>query len=231
MTTFRGAVLIVGSLWWDKSGIRDSWRKNRLKVDKKQLVYAPIRYGRKSGESRKNTYTMVFSLSCIEKMLGTALLVPFQRPIESLSDLIIEAQKLWEAEGGKPDRVRGTWGGVGLLVNPAKILPDGFVNDWKDFFHLQPSKPTFVLPPGETSPLTEDGILMIEWVKDAETNQPVDFDFILAAVIDPQSRRYPSSNEIAQACLDNNYTLYFDNNRINGITTFQDDEILELLNK
>ena len=54
----KGAVLIIGSLLWDKKEHRIDWRKNRLLVNEKIHVFAPICYGRKSGENKN--YTMVY---------------------------------------------------------------------------------------------------------------------------------------------------------------------------
>lgn len=228
MPEYRGAVLIIGSLWWDvENKTRANWQEHRLDISKAEKAFAPIRYGKLS-DTRNKTYTMVFSLSCHGDMMGKALLVPFQKSVLILDDLIIEAQKLWEAEGGKSDRVSGTWGSVGLLVNPTAKLPDELVNGWKDVYQRQNNKPTFESIEGEQPPLSNEGMLLLDWIKDVD-NQPVNFDFILATATDPQSRTYPTAKEIAQASLDNHYSEYFDNNREHGITTFQDEEILKFL--
>lgn len=48
-TTFmNAAVLIIGSLWWDKCDVRTQWRADHLLVDQARHVAAPVRYGRKS---------------------------------------------------------------------------------------------------------------------------------------------------------------------------------------
>lgn len=228
---YRGAVLIIGSLWWDNSE-REQWRNTRLAKEQKILVFAPIRYGRKSlGEKRKNTYTMVFSSDCYSKEMGKALLVPFKNKIKNLDELIIEAKKLWKAEGGVENRISGTWGAVGLLVNSDSNFPTEIVDGWKSFYKGQEPewKPDFKAIGNEAASLSDNGILMLQWIEDVENNKAVDFDFILATATLPNVGEYPTPEEIAQACLDNQYTDYFDKNQDHGITTFQDNEILKLI--
>ena len=77
-------VLIIGSLYWDNS-IRDKWRRERLDLERRQYVRAPIRYGRRS-ERRGHSYTMVFSAGLREADFGTAIAVPCRS-----RDLIAEA--------------------------------------------------------------------------------------------------------------------------------------------
>jgi hypothetical protein len=84
---FVGAVLTIGSLYWDKDA-REQWQKERINKEESILVFSPIRYGRKSS-GRSDTYTMVFSQLCYRKDygLGTALLVPLKHEIRSFEDL------------------------------------------------------------------------------------------------------------------------------------------------
>src|SRR5258708_994055 len=56
-------ILIMGSLLWDRDKVRQQWRDERLDCMQSELVSAPIRYGRRSGERRGYTYTMVLSRS------------------------------------------------------------------------------------------------------------------------------------------------------------------------
>jgi hypothetical protein len=57
-----------------------------------------------------------------------------------------------------------------------------------------------------------------------------DFDFLIATPTVPDPKRPLKAEEIAQAMIENQYRTYFDNNMANGITTFQDEEILSHLN-
>jgi hypothetical protein len=230
MPEYQGAVLIIGSLWWDNSE-REQWRKERLVKEQKILVHAPIRYGRKSGGKRRNTYTMVFSSNCYQEGMGKALLVPFKAKTKDLNELIVEAKKLWSAEGGITDRICGTWGSVGLLVNPEANPFAEIIDGWKSYYKSQESeiKPDFK-PIGEESPtFADDGMLVLQWLEDTENKKAVDFDFILATATIPNVARYPTPETIAQACLENHYTEYFDKNQEHNIVTFQDEAILKLL--
>ncbi len=229
MPEYRGAVLIVGSLWWDiENETRANWQKHSLEIAKAKKVFAPIRYGKLS-ETRSNTYTMVFSQSCSGDRIGKALLVPFQKSITTIGDLKIEAQELWKAEGGISDRIAGTWGAVGLLVNPESNLPAEMIDRWKSLYKGQRRKPDFKPIGDEPSSLSDDGMLMLQWLEDVENKKVTEFDFILATATLPNVQEYPSADVIAQACSNNHYTEYFDKNQAHGITTFQDEEILKLL--
>ena len=93
-------VLIIGSLHWDCSGIRDKWRQDRLCMKAKQHVKAPIRYGRCSS-SRGDSYTMVFSMNLHENQFGQAIVTPYQQLVSNSEDLVKEAKYLWAAESNK----------------------------------------------------------------------------------------------------------------------------------
>ena len=234
-STYVGAVLIIGSLLWDNSENRVSWRNSDLNVEHKQYVSAPIRYGRKSGIGRKNTYTMVFSSLCYQEGLGTAVLVPLKEHVSNPKELIAKAANLWHAERPSSQidslEISYNWGEVGLLKNPEGSLPDNFVEEWIKHYRETNAKPDIKLAPGETPIITSDGILKMSWPTDKDTGNSVDFDFIFASVNEPKPNdgKYPSVQEIAQACIRNKYTEYFDKNRDNRITTFQDEEIEKFL--
>lgn len=234
MTEYRGAVLIIGSLWWDESPIRVTWRDTYLEIENKQDVNAPIRYGRLS-ESRNNTYTMVFSNLCYQEGMGTGLLVPFKNRIRKFDDLKLEAIKLWHSERPASNEETGEiscgWGTVGLIVNPNVEFSDEIIAAWKRYYQEQDEKPVIRYAPNETPIISKDGILNFEFPKRIDNNQLVDFDFVLATAIKPKPNRgvYPSSAQVAQACNENHYREYFDNNQEHGISTFQDEEILKLL--
>ena len=86
-------ILIIGSLLWDRDEIRQQWRDERLDCNQSELVSAPIRYGRRSGERRGHTYTMVFSRSA---PAGHARVVRCSHPITSADDLTTEALRPME---------------------------------------------------------------------------------------------------------------------------------------
>ena len=99
----RLGVLIIGSLYWDNSTIREEWRCERLEMDAAKHVEVPIRYGRLSS-SRGCTYTMVFSMNLVrQNQFGRAIVVPYKRPVNSIKNLIEEAKRLWAAESKKEE--------------------------------------------------------------------------------------------------------------------------------
>src|SRR5437660_1164648 len=114
----KGGVIIIGSLIWDDSNIREDWRNKYLRTER-TLTKVPIRYGRES-HTRHDTYTMIFSKSC-EHTLGQGVILPFLQDILSFEELEKQAVALAIAEGiYKQDNTRLTshWGSVGLLINP-----------------------------------------------------------------------------------------------------------------
>ncbi len=236
---YKGAVLIVGSLCWDKNAVRDKWRRERLKFDKKVYVYAPIRYGKKSS-TRGNTYTMVFSQLCYRKDygLGTALLVPCKRKVQSFDDLRIEAAELWHAERTNSNKVSfeisHSWGAVGILFNPQINVHEDICKGWQEFYRGQEVKVELIHTKTESPIINDNGFLNIQWPKYVSNDLSVDIDFILASATKPELKhgRYPTTYSIAQAWLDDNqgFVEYFEQNVINGITTFQDKRLLEILN-
>lgn len=226
--TYKGAVLLIGSLYWDND-IRTQWRNESLNIESKVYVQAPIRYGRVSGGRRKNTYTMVFSLSCYEDGMGTAILAPLLNDIKGLSDLRLEAEKLWKAEGGVSNRIFGPWGAVGLLVNPETEFENDLLEGWKEYFEDYDHISDLNKIKNEQPVLSQGGLLSIDWIKKVNDGISVDYDFILATATIPNVQQYPSAQNIARTCIENNYTDYFINNIENGITTFQDGEIREYL--
>jgi len=233
MTEYRGAVLIIGSLWWDTLEIRNTWRIDRLK-ENVQKVYAPIRYG-KSSKTWGYTYTMVFSQLCYRKGygLGTAILVPFKKSINSAGDLIKEAAELWKAEKKARENrsleVSLGWGAVGLKVKPGLEISDKIVQGWVKHYREQTVTFQQAQLKTEKAIIDDDGFLQIRWLNIVEKNTPVEFDFVLATATQPtlENGKYPSARLIAHAwCNDNQDNVrYFRNNLAKGITTFQDGTI------
>lgn len=233
----RGGILIIGSLLWDpdqgeNKGIRKEWRKKRLKMDEKIHVFAPIRYGRKS---TNGSYTMVFSKEIDSPAsMGTAFVVPFKNEISTFKGLLNQAQYLSEAEGmndkklikGKADK----WCTIGILLNPdidersksaisVKYLKQLNSDEYSRYFS------DFKLG-SEPSILKNNGEIDINWIRtvNPQLQKSINgLDFILATC--PKPKIYPDSKEI-KANLEADSRNYFYNNIMNGITTFQDKEIL-----
>jgi hypothetical protein len=226
--TFKLGVLIIGSLYWDKSAVRDTWRKQRLDLGQAVPVKVPIRYGRKSG-TRGDTFTMVFSRRCYRSKLGIGLLVPCRAEIGSGDDLILEARKLWNAErnsNGSDGVTASTWGAIGLLANPNRIIPDEILALWKRHALRERSHLKIDLNAAEGLAIRADGMLDIRWPLPDDDELAVGFDMVLATVTVPTiTKNYPTAVKIANKWIHEGYEEYFFNNVECGIRTFQDEAI------
>jgi hypothetical protein len=222
-------ILIIGSLLWDDDKIRQQWRDERLDLDQSELVSAPIRYGRRSGERRGHTYTMVFSRSA---SAGHARVVRCSHPITSADDLITEALRLWEAEELAKDTGRianKRWGCVALLCNPKRKIPEDLLRAWAQRVGDEQGYGHVSQLAAEGSLISKDGILQIDWPCCIAGGAPVDLDLLLVTANDPtlagMPPSYPSVETIVRAWNDAApHAEYFWKNTDHGITTFQDDE-------
>jgi hypothetical protein len=224
-------ILIIGSLLWDEDKIRQQWRDERLDRDQSEVVSAPIRYGRQSGERRGYTYTMVFSRSA---PAGRARVVRCSHPVTSADDLITEVLRLWEAEELSKDTGRianKRWGCAALLCNPKRTIPEGLLKAWarrvgdeKGYGHVSQLA-------AEDPLISKDGMLQIDWPRCVVGGAPVDLDLLLVTANDPTLTgtplSYPSVEAVVNAWngADPKHAEYFWKNTDHGIATFQDDEI------
>lgn len=220
-------ILMIGSLYWDRTCGRTKWRRKRLLASHEGLVSAPIRYRRRS-HSRKNTYTMVFDPPS-EAPIGTAKVVQCQRCILTSADLIGEAEWLWSAERKRvpclfnsPERIISAgWGCVALLCNPQSHIPAEIIEGWAQRVASEDAARNKHL-------VDERGLLQIPswpWPNLLE-GTPIGLDLLLATSTNPKPRNeYPDATQVARAWLDANDASYFWRNRDNGIHTFQDEEI------
>ena len=215
-------VLIIGSLYWDNAH-REQWRQERLDLNHKLWVHAPIRYGRQSG-NRGNSYTMVFSAGLREADFGTAIVVPCK-----LQDPVEEAKRLWAAEGGNSG-ISGNWGCVGLLTSPRSRVLTKQCKRWSKLVAGRPGYGQLTSTDGESAAVDAMGFLTIPWPKLVDGSTLM-LDALLATATDPtlvQGIRYPSTREIAKAWdtpRGREHIHYFCENRKSGIQTFQDEEI------
>jgi hypothetical protein len=221
-------VVIIGSLLWDPDPIREAWRGSRLITNSPQAITVPIRYGRLSS-SRGNSYTMVFSRSAD---MGKANLVVCSHLISSVSDLVTEAQHLWNAEQPRAvgGRIASGWGCVALLSNPERTIPEHILKGWAERVGQEPSHGRVSQTEEEGRLIADDGLLQIPWPRSVDGDEPVQCDLLLATANDPgitaRSPCYPSVAMIADAWnRSGHYVKYFWKNVENGIQTFQDDEI------
>lgn len=231
----NGGVLMIGSLIWDSDDLRTNWRNNNLQTDRLIVVPAPIRYGRISKE-RNCTFTMVFSNECNQpEMHGDGIFVPFKDNPINLSNLKIQSQDLIKAERKKPkldsERFNWNWGALTISVNPKILIETSEKNNqaisllkfWSKNYNSEFNPEQYKV--GQELPiLNSQGILKFNWPDELN-----DFDFIIATATQPAHEFYPTSQNIADRMLASRYDEYFIKNREFGISTFQDEEIGQVL--
>ena len=224
-------VLIIGSLYWDDSKCRPAWRSERLNLEREERVRVPIRYGRRS-KKRGNTYTMVISSGLAEEKFGTAIAVPC-----TSADVFTEAEQLWAAERNATHGPVGTiatgWGCVGLLEHPRGSLDREGRERWTKRVRREPCYGNLPHARDERSAVSKLGFLNIDWPK-TMNGSLLEWDLLLASATHPtlDNEAYPSSRDIARAWQTSegrSEVKYFRENRKNGIWTFQDAEIEEML--
>lgn len=245
----RSGVIVIGSLLWqnhlkegNKDNIRKNWRDGSLREDAKIQVKLPIRYGR---YSEGGIYTMVFSNNCYRyKQLGTGYVLPFKaNPIRNLRQLLSEAKAMSEAEGMKGRFWGGKneiWGKMGILFNDSKIdkrTKRRILDCWQEQFRTDQGRLIscdFKFVGNERPCVTKKGELTIRWVEpDIKRllKRVFGFDFLIAAATKPKHEtgkrgRYPNAEEIAASVKRDKLRRYFNQNLEFGITTFQDDDVL-----
>ena len=229
---FNGGTLIIGSLLWDRTHIRNEWRSLYLNdISTKTPVKLKIRYGRKS-QSRQNTYSMIFSNHPTTEY-GQAYILGFKEIIKNFRILKDQAIALAKAEGLWKDKpsLNNSWGTVGLLINPSiddkdKVSADIIKKKWAELYQNYTgifNSSNYCID-NEQPVIDKDGFLKIDW-----TEEMNDYDFLIATPVIPNVKKALTSKEIADVMKANNYCEYFDNNIANDIRTFQDDEIREIL--
>ena len=246
----KGGAIVIGSLLWqdhlrDKDNVRRDWRDNEIRERSKILIRLPIRYGR---YSEGGVYTMVFSNNCYRyRQLGTGYILPFKaNPIRNLRQLLYEAKAMSEAEGVKGRFWGGKneiWGKMGILFNDSKIdkkIKRSILGCWQEHFRTDDGRLMsceFKFVRNERPCVTKKGELTIRWVEPINRKllkQVSRFDFLIATATMPKHEtgrkgHYPEVEGIATSVKKDKERCYFKQNLEFGITTFQDDEILNKL--
>ena len=238
----KGGILIIGSLIWDnnqggKKDFRKKWRAKRLNVSEKIHLKVPIRYGRKSGD-KNPTYTMVFSSGIdMANDFGTAYFVPFKnQPIRSFRGILNQARFLSEAEGSNDKKLckgnNNKWCTIGIMFNPKFDLAkkEQILSKWElnlkndegliDYDEYRIAQ--------ENSILSNRGEILMDWLNPVDKNRKElfdEFDFVIATCTKPNLEVYPSSQEL-KLNISQDERRYFFSNIENGITTFQDRELI-----
>jgi len=231
----KGGVIIIGSLLWGQGNGRKKWREKSLDEESKIRVILPIRYGRYSKDS---IYTMVFSRDCQkDKKLGTGYIFSFRlKPIKGIKALLTKAKAMSKAEGMDGD-LENDWGKIAILFNPDKINPKikkQILLEWnknKQSGIKKGSWKNYKL--GEEEPcVNSHSELNIGWPYPLDNQRAQvlsELDFLIAAVTKPKHKTkttYPTDYEVAETVKNDTSRFYFCNNIKHGITTFQDNAII-----
>ncbi len=233
----NGGIVIIGSLFWDKSEIRTKWRTTNLNSMENAIdVEVPIRYGRVSS-TRSCTYSMVFSNECQENgNLGSGKFLEFKSNPIDLEQLWKQCTELIKAECNKKELsfsvFNWKWGALGLCVNPNSIKkkPEELkelVNNWEGKYgEKKPLEPAQFEVNNEGLIFDNSGLFKFNWPKELD-----DFDFFISTASKPELKEYPNPIKIAERMIVNEDESYFQNNIDVGITTFNDPIIKESMNE
>ena len=182
---------------------------------------------------------MVFSMNLVaEDRLGSALVVQYKQRVNDLADLLDEAQQLWAAERDsfKSNRriaakdPNNYWGGVGLLVNPERPVPDRLLDGWAQAVSQERACYEALTTASSEQPVVNgSGMLQFPWPTAVDGPAP-EIDLLLATPTNPTivGGHYPSPCAVADAwntIHGKEHAKYFEKNRENGITTCCDDVI------
>lgn len=228
----KAGIIIVGSLYWqddkakEKDGLRKKWRDDFLDMESVVDVKVPIRYGRRSRNGKiTECYTMIFDEKLPVEKYGTAKAVAFRSDKVGYSKLSELTKEISKAEGDGETFIKGEkypWGVCGFLINPK--LAENKKKEVKEIWNKELKKnqvcyDRFIQNP-ETFSMDASGQLLIDWPEDLNH-----FDILIAASTKPESKEITPVQKIIPLL---NNRPYFHPNRSHGITTFQDNEILEM---
>lgn len=179
---------------------------------------------------------MTYSTSCdVPGKLGRGIILPFKDHINNTDYLIDQALQMAKAEGifkiEKNPSIISDWGIVALLINP-KIKKENYqlytevIEAWKDELgkkHIKIIPEQYKLIDDKDPIVTDDGLLNIKWREEMD-----DFDILIATLNKPVSNRKLDILEVAEKFRKNKE--YIDKNISIGISTFQDNDIINNIN-
>jgi hypothetical protein len=132
------------------------------------------------------------------------------------------------------------WGKIGILFNNSKInknIKKSILRSWKANISIEGRdlfNGDFKFLKNEKACITNDGELDTNWpipIDDKDSKKVSEFDLLIAAVTKPKHgnknmKCYSNVQEIAFSVKNDDERHYFINNIKTGITTFQDNAIL-----
>ncbi len=228
---FKGGVILTGSLLWKDKPIVHKWQLVKLNaILTKQPIKLKIQYGQLSQAT--NTYSILFSNHPTTEF-GREYVIGFKEEVRNARILESQAFALASASGlwGDCPSLDKPWGTVGLLLNPAidnknKEGADIIRNRWEKIY--QGYSPIFnstdYCIDSEVPVIDKNGFLKIDW-----TDEMNEYDFLIATVLVANVKKVLTPKEIADKMKEHNNFSYFEHNVKNGISTFQDQEIKQLI--
>ncbi len=258
----KGGVIIIGSLIWetgrnclknqssiDLGKLRTEWRNKYLKINKNKnkKIKLPIRYG-KIADTRKNTYTMVWS----RERLGSSsfgLVIAFKDKIDFntkgvLRDQVIEmakAEGIYKLTGNYSHRLATDWAVMSIWINN-KNHRQAILAEWKSIvntnsfaFNLVRNNPHRVRDYDDYK--WNNNVLLNQNFELIDIDIETDLDFLLLAYTKADYKNqnnqedYPNAKVIADSFKENGYISYFSRNHDNKIITADDKEISRELKK
>jgi hypothetical protein len=238
MNTYRAGVLVLGSLLWDNSNGRKVWREHYFGENFQSQIIdikVPTRYGRYS-QGRKCPTVVLSSAYLRDQNFGTAKFIPFKNQKMNFQELICSARDLSEAEGSSSRGfVKGgtiKWCIITCLLsnNFDSEEKEHFLDKWADNYTDEITEEfvgIFKMDTEEESIISNKGNLKLKW-SDSLSN----FDLILATQTKPRKAIHDSSDYLNSTDLASQIfgkPEYFVKNKLNGISTPEDFEIIDVL--
>lgn len=233
----RGGSLIIGSLYWqdylkeEGDDIRKNWRNSNLNMNSVIDVPVAIRYGRFSGsEKKKNqTYTMVFDSKLPVMNYGIGKVVPFTKNIDTITELLEKAKSMSYAEGmGDDYLIKGStaWCVCGISFNPefnAKHKEE-ILENWKSAMLENKNGYSEFLKNSNNYGLSQYGEFLFDFPGEAS-----ELDLLIAMATKPKNRAGVMNLTITEISRFVSNRNYFFRNIESGISTFQDNDVIDYL--
>lgn len=238
MVKYRAGILVLGSLFWDNTNGRKAWREHYFGENFYSRVIevnVPTRYGRYS--QGRQCPTMVLSSDFLENQkLGIAKFIPFKNQNMRFQEVICAARDLSEAEGSTSRNfIKGgntKWCIITCLVNNnlSDEIKEHFLNNWVGNYTVPLTNEligNFKMDSEASNIIDAKGSLQINW-PDSLSN----YDIVLATQTKPRKALDDSSDYLNTSDLASQFfekPEYFVKNTLNGISTPEDLEIIQLL--
>lgn len=91
------------------------------------------------------------------------------------------------------DRIAASWGSVALLFNPERKVPAELPNEWAKHVAGEPGYGNVDQAAEEGRPITNEGLLQIDWPSLVDGWTPVDLDLLLVTAKPPTLSGTPLS--------------------------------------